>query len=148
MKLEMITPNWSAPDNIHCVTTTREGGCSQQEYHSLNLGGHVKDNSENVKRNRQLVKQDLRLPSEPQWLEQVHGATVLTLEEQAPVDNTADAAYTNKAGVICAVLTADCLPVTFCDQAGEHVAVAHAGWRGLVNGVLENTLQTLSLIHI
>jgi len=143
MKLEYITPDWPAPENICCITTTRKGGCSQQEYCSLNLGGHVKDIRESVVKNRQLIKLDLQLPKEPIWLKQVHGSKVLALGENIPVNYTADAAYTNKAGVVCAVLTADCLPVVFSDQAGEHIAVAHAGWRGLANGVLENTLQTM-----
>ena len=147
MKLEYIAPNWPAPENICCITTTRQGGCSPQEYHSLNLGGHVKDSVENVEKNRKLIKKDLRLPGDPRWLEQVHGATVLSLSNMPLADNTADVAYTNETGVICAVLTADCLPVTFCDQAGKHIAVAHAGWRGLVSGVIENTLQTMPVMN-
>ncbi len=143
MNLEYITPNWSVPKNIHCVTTTRKGGYSLQEYSSLNLGGHVKDKQKNVKSNRCLIEEDLQLPNEPVWLEQVHGASVLSLPAKNHINNTADAAYTDEEGIVCTVLTADCLPVTFCDQSGEHIAVAHAGWRGLVNGVLENTLQTI-----
>ncbi len=143
MNLEYITPDWPVSENIRCITTTRTGGYSLQEYSSLNIGGHVKDDQESVVKNRQLIKQDLQLPNEPVWLDQVHGSFVLSLGENAPIDNTADAAYTNEASVVCAVLTADCLPVTFCDQSSEHIAVAHAGWRGLVNGVLENTLQTI-----
>lgn len=147
MNLEYITPDWPAPKNILCATTTRKGGCSQQEYSSLNVGVHVKDDLESIIKNRQLIKQDLQLPNEPVWLEQVHGSSVLSLGGKAPADNTADAAYTNEAGVVCAVLTADCLPVAFCDQAGEHIAVAHAGWRGLVNGVLENTIQEIPVAN-
>lgn len=143
MSLEYIIPDWPVQRNIHCVTTTRTGGYSQQEYSSLNLGSHVKDNQESVKKNRHLIEQDLQLPNKPVWLEQVHGSSVVCLPEITPFNNTADAAYTSEAGVVCAVLTADCLPVVFCDQAGEHIAVAHAGWRGLVNGVLENTLQAI-----
>jgi len=143
MKLEYITPNWPAPNNIRCITTTRKGGCSQQEHSSLNLGNHVEDDPGNVEKNRWLLKQDLKLPTDPVWLEQMHGSTVLNLGIELPLSNTADAAYTNEADVVCAVQTADCLPVTFCDQAGEHVAVAHGGWRGLVDGVLENTLDAI-----
>ena len=143
MKLEYIIPNWPAPKNIRCVTTTRVGGYSQHEYDSLNMGGHVKDDFSNVEKNRDVVKKELQLPNEPVWLEQVHGSKVFELGNAIPKSNTSDASYTKEAGVVCAVLTADCLPVAFCDQAGEHVAVAHAGWRGLINGVLENTLQAL-----
>jgi YfiH family protein len=146
MKLEYITPNWPVPKNIQCVTTTRSGGCSPQKYYSLNLGGHIKDDPKHVEENRNLIKKDLQLPSDPMWLDQVHGSSVLSLDEN-PSNNTADAAYTNKAGVVCAVLTADCLPVTFCDRAGVHIAIAHAGWRGLVNGVLENTLQSIPVAN-
>ena len=143
MKLEYITPNWPAPRNIRCITTTRMGGHSKKEYASLNLGGHVQDDFNNVEKNRALVKEDLQLPNDPVWLEQVHGSKVLELGNTMPKNNTYDAAYTKEANIVCAVLTADCLPVAFCDQAGEHIAVAHAGWRGLVNGVLENTLQAM-----
>ena len=143
MSLDYIVPNWPAPKNIKCITTTRSGGHSNHEYHSLNLGGHVKDSNENVLRNRNSIKEDLKLPSEPIWLEQVHGSSVLSLAKNAVTDNVADAAYSNEVGIVCAVLTADCLPVAFCDTSGKHVAVAHAGWRGLLSGVLENTLQTM-----
>ncbi len=143
MSLEYITPNWPVPENIRCITTTRTGGCSLQEYSSLNFGNHVKDDATNVEKNRKIIKQDLQLPSEPVWLEQEHGSSVLKLGIDLAKNITADAAYTNEACVVCAVLTADCLPVAFCDQAGQHIAVSHAGWRGLVNGVLENTLQAM-----
>lgn len=146
MTLEFITPNWSAPTNIKCVTTTRKGGFSINEYRSLNLGGHVKDSIDLVNQNRQLLQQQLQLPREPVWLNQVHGAKVLELNNSIKFQ-TADAAFANESGVVCAVLTADCLPVVFCDQQGQYIAVAHAGWRGLVNGVLENTLQTIPVAN-
>ncbi|MGH1538554.1 MAG: peptidoglycan editing factor PgeF [Gammaproteobacteria bacterium] len=148
MNLEYIIPNWPAPKNIHCISTTRKGGCSQKEFSSLNLGDHVKDNSKSIKNNRQLIKKDLSLPTEPVWLKQMHGSSVLSLDNNIPVNKEADAAYTNEVGLVCTVLTADCLPVVFCDQAGEHIAVAHAGWRGLVDGVLENTLQVMPIDNI
>ena len=147
MNLEYITPKWPVLENIRCITTTRIDGYSLQEYSSLNLGDHVKDDVKNVEKNRQLIKQDLQLPNEPVWLEQVHGASVLSLGDKVPADITADAAYTNQTSVVCAVLTADCLPVAFCDQDGEHIAVTHAGWRGLASGVLENTLQAIPVAN-
>lgn len=143
MRPEYIVPDWPVPENIASVVTTRIGGCSGQVYQSLNLGEHVKDDKKNVYKNRQIIKDDLQLPNDPVWLEQVHGARVLSLNEYTAKDNIADAAWTNKQGTVCAVLTADCLPVIFCDVEGENIAVAHAGWRGLVAGVLENTLQAL-----
>ena len=147
MKIEYITANWPAPKNIFCITTTRVGGVSKNEYSSLNLGGHVKDEESNVDKNRNLLLEELKLPNSPIWLEQIHGSAILSLGTKTPSDNTADAAYTNEVGVVCAVLTADCLPVVFCDQKGKHIAVAHGGWRGLVSGVLENTLQKFPIAH-
>jgi len=147
MTLEFIVPDWSAPTNIKCVTTTRTGGLSKNEYQSFNLGGHVKDSMALVKQNRQLLQQQLSLPSEPVWLNQVHGTQVLELDNATESNITADAAYTHKTGVVCAVLTADCLPVVFCDAKGQHIAVAHAGWRGLLHGVIENTLQALPVAN-
>lgn len=143
MSLEYIFPDWPAPNNIACVTTTRAGGYSTNTYNSLNLGLHVEDHEADVNKNRSLIKDDLQLPAEPIWLNQIHGTKVLNVSGECPKNVTADAAYTNEIGVVCAVLTADCLPVLFCDQAGENIAVAHAGWRGLLNGVLENTIHAL-----
>jgi YfiH family protein len=147
MNLDYIIPTWPTPEDIKCVTTKRIGGYSQHVYRSLNLGDHVKDDKENVDQNRQLIKKDLQLPNDPVWLEQVHGSRVLHLAKDIPKHKTADAAYTSEVGVVCAVLTADCLPVVFCDQVGDHVAVAHAGWRGLIKGVLKNTLQTIPVAN-
>ncbi len=126
-----------------CATTTRVGGGSQNEYSSLNLGDHVKDDLIKVKQNRKLLLEDLKLPNNPVWLEQIHSSIVLELDNMLLSSNIADAAYTKHKRVVCAVLTADCLPVVLCDRKGEHIAVAHCGWRGLIAGVLENTLQAL-----
>ena len=141
-ELEIIHPDWPAPATVHACTVCRGGGVSDVPYDSLNLGDHVDDDPAAVKTNRALLKQQLALPSDPRWLKQVHGVQVadagVVLE---PVE--ADAAYTHKAGVVCAVLTADCLPVLFCSKKGDQVAAAHAGWRGLLAGVLENTVVKL-----
>lgn len=143
MKLECITPDWSAPKNVGCIVTTRVGGCSVNAYQGLNLSMRVGDNEKHVQKNRQLIKQQLLLPSDPVWLNQVHSSDVLKLSSSISENPTVDAAYTNEVGIVCAVLTADCLPVLFCDREGECVAVAHAGWRGLAAGVLENTLHAM-----
>lgn len=127
-----------------CVTTTRVGGFSEHPYESLNLGAHVGDNAGHVQKNRQHIVGALHLPSEPVWLDQRHSNEVIQLVSTTSANSFADAAYTNEIGVICAVLTADCLPVLFCDVTGEYVAIAHAGWRGVLNGVIENTLQALA----
>ena len=147
MSLEFIYPDWPSPKNINCVTTTRGGGFSKNEYASFNLGGHVKDLTKLVNLNRQKLQQELQLPNEPVWLNQVHGKDVLELDDATQSNITADASHTDMTGIVCAILTADCLPVVFCDQRGEHIAAAHAGWRGLVAGVLEKTLQAFPVVN-
>ncbi|WON76370.1 purine nucleoside phosphorylase YfiH [Serratia sp. UGAL515B_01] len=136
----LILPDWPLPAGIKAYSTTRHGGVSLPPYDSFNLGAHVGDDAQAVERNRQLLVEKAGLPKMPVWLEQVHGTKVLTLDGQIPTDLRADAVYTNVSGLVCAVMTADCLPVLFASQTGDEVAAAHAGWRGLSNGVLENTV--------
>ncbi len=144
LKNATIIPNWSAPANIKAYSTTRLGGMSSPPYDSLNLGAHCGDDAQTVRRNRQLLQNALELPSQPVWLKQIHSRNVIELP--APVDSEADAAFTRQARQVCAVLTADCMPVLFCNASGDCVAVAHAGWRGLVAGILENTLKTADFV--
>jgi YfiH family protein len=113
---------------------------SASPWDSLNLGAHCGDNPEHVEENRRRFYEASALPSRPVWLEQVHGNAVLTLTGGEYDSKRADASYSNKPGLVCAVMTADCLPVLFCNQAGTEVAAAHAGWRGLCDGVLEQTV--------
>ncbi|AEY00737.1 hypothetical protein GU3_04900 [Oceanimonas sp. GK1] len=142
--MDLILPDWPAPANVCAAQSTRTGGVSRAPWHSLNLGSHVGDDAASVRTNRERLAACLNLPSEPVWLEQVHGIRVLTLP--AENDNlTADAVVSRTPGRVCAVMTADCLPVLFCDQAGTVVAAAHAGWRGLAAGVLEATLQEMQV---
>ncbi|MGI9292000.1 MAG: peptidoglycan editing factor PgeF [Gammaproteobacteria bacterium] len=142
-KPEFIIPEWPAPAHVRAAVTTRTGGVSEGDYAGLNLAMHVGDDSQAVTHNRQLVVDQLNLPAEPVWLNQVHGTDVIAVEGPAePVD--ADAAITNKSNVVCVVLTADCLPVLFTDSEGRCVAAVHAGWRGLCNGVLENTVAAFN----
>ena len=139
---DWLKPDWPAPDNVRAVCTTRAGGVSVAPFDALNLGDHVGDDPVAVARNRQLVTELLSLPSTPFWLQQVHGVKVA----QQNVDNLgcpADASVSFKTNEICVVMTADCLPVLFCDRAGTRVAAAHAGWRGLCDGVLEETVRAL-----
>ncbi|MDN6633990.1 MAG: laccase domain-containing protein, partial [Enterobacterales bacterium] len=137
----LITPLWPAPNNVVAFNTTRKGGVSVHPYDALNLGTHVGDDGTVVAENRRRLKDIIAAPTEPFWLEQVHGTRVLRLDENSDrADNQADASYTNIAGQVCAVMTADCLPVLFCNRQGTEVAAAHAGWRGLCDGVLEQTL--------
>lgn len=140
----VIKPDWPAPAHVKAYTTLRHGGVSVAPYDSFNLAQHVGDDPAHVEQNRAILKKMLNLPNEPIWLEQVHSTIALpaTPENQG---KTADAAFTNQANRICVVMTADCLPVFLCDRAGTHVAVIHAGWRGLANGVIENTLTMLNV---
>lgn len=146
----VLRPEWPVPAAVNAAVTLRTGGVSQPPYDGLNLGGHVGDDPELVNRNRQSVIRTLQLPSPPFWLSQVHGTDVVELTD-ADAGNSltelreADAAYTACHGCVCTVLTADCLPVLFCDIHGRRVAAAHAGWRGLAAGVLEATVQALAL---
>ena len=137
---DCITPDWDAPANVRALVTTRAGGVSAAPWAGLNLGLHVGDDPAAVAENRRRLR--ACLPAEPVWLHQVHGTTCIAAA-QAPRGAQADAAWTDVPGVVCAVLTADCLPVFFCDAAGARVAVAHAGWRGLLDGVLESTVASL-----
>ncbi len=142
--LKWITPRWNAPMNVKAYTSTRHGGVSVPPFDSFNLASHVGDDPVAVAANRALLKQNLALPSEPCWLQQVHGTQVLSADSEN-LEACADASFTTERGQVCVVMTADCLPVFFCDREGTKVAVAHAGWRGLAAGVLENTLEALAL---
>ncbi len=139
-----LPADWPAPANVHAGTSWRQGGISQGAYASLNLAMHVGDDPPAVMENRRR----LGLPTEPIWLNQVHGLAVVNagrLLEGSEQVIEADAAYTDVAGVICAVLTADCLPVLLCDRAGRRVAAVHAGWRGLAAGIIDRTVTALQL---
>lgn len=135
-----IQPDWPAPANVKSIQTTRLGGISEAPYHSLNLGDHVHDNPQHVAYNRQLLSS--LVPTEPVWLTQVHGTRVIDAALSDCMEN-ADASFTTSASVVCVTMTADCLPVLLCDRAGTIVASVHAGWRGLCNGVIEQTIKTM-----
>lgn len=137
--IEVIRPNWSAPSRVKVATTTRTGGFSEGAWASFNLATHVDDDYDRVMQNRRLLAEQLILPSEPCWLTQVHGIKVI---DSVAAQNEADAFYTDSAGVVAAVLTADCLPVVLTNKTGSAVAVAHAGWRGLADGVIEKTVAS------
>lgn len=138
--MQHIKPDWPAPANVRALVSTRQGGVSRPPYDSFNLGDHVGDDSADVARNRQLLR--AHLPANPKWLKQVHGTAVAHADNlNEPVEADASVAFT--AGVVCVVLTADCLPVFFCDRQGTRVAAAHAGWRGLAAGVLEASVAAM-----
>jgi polyphenol oxidase len=142
MTSSFITPDWPAPRNVRALITTRRGGVSDPPFQSLNLGTQAGDEAARVARNRMLLRE--HLPAEPKWLAQEHGSNVVNAHDCAGVPR-ADASWTDRAGVVCAVLIADCLPVLFCDRAGSAVAIAHAGWRGLATGVIERTVEAMAL---
>lgn len=139
---DFIIPDWPAPANVHALQTTRQGGLSIAPFNSLNLGSHVGDNPLLVEKNRQCLAD--KLPSEPIWLEQVHGTQVIHAEH-ASCYPTADACVAHSTRAVCVVMTADCLPVLLCDQTGTVVAAAHAGWRGLAAGVIETTVNAMQV---
>lgn len=137
-----LTPDWPAPSNIHAATLLRTGGVSRGAYASLNPAMHVGDEANTVKHNRQIIKEMLDLPDEPVWLEQIHSNLAVPAVKTATLQQ-ADASYTAEPGVVCAVLTADCLPLLVCTADGSQVAAIHAGWRGLLAGVVGNTLSAM-----
>ncbi len=137
---KLIVPQWPMPKGVAACSSTRVGGVSLPPYDSLNLGAHCGDDLLYVEENRRRMFAAGGLPCYPVWLEQVHGTTVLKLDGGPYVSKRADASYCNTPGTVCAVMTADCLPVLFCNRAGNEVAAAHAGWRGLCEGVLEETV--------
>ena len=139
---ECFVPEWDVPANVRALQTTRNGGVSTAPWASFNLGDHVGDDPAAVAANRAQLSS--LLPAEPHWLTQVHG-TVAVDAEKMPKTATADAAFARQAGHVCAVMTADCLPVLFCDRRGTVVAAAHAGWRGLLAGVLESTVNAMQV---
>lgn len=141
---QFILPDWPAPASVRAAVTTRIGGVSKDPYNTFNLATHVGDDPKAVAVNRAQLRATLKLPSDPQWLRQVHGVTVI--DAMGTKDEPeADGACTTKPGAVCAVLTADCLPVLLCDRQGTRVAALHAGWRGLAGGVIEAGVQALNV---
>jgi YfiH family protein len=161
MTVDWLTPSWPVPANVRALSTFRGGGVSTGPYASLNLGSHVQDAPEAVAENRRRLRDAAELPAEPEWLSQVHGVTIADLDgavvlaagagaaggavSTAGGAITADGAVTRVPGRVCAVLTADCLPVLIASERGDAVAAAHAGWRGLAGGVLEAAVRALDL---
>jgi YfiH family protein len=147
--MNVIKPIWPASAAIHALVTTRQGGISSSPYADLNLGDHVGDESSRVIANRQVLRK--YLPTEPFWLKQTHSIQVSTPESRSQSSSKpfeADAAVTNVPDEVLAILTADCLPVLLSNADGTLIGAAHAGWRGLCDGVLENTVGEMrKLVH-
>lgn len=140
-----IVPEWPAAPQVRVLSTLRAGGVSDGPYASLNLAAHVGDRPEAVAANRRLLGEAAHLPGEPLWLEQVHGVDVARHQGTDVAPPRADAAVAFGRGRVCAVLTADCLPVVLVDRAATRVGVAHAGWRGLLAGVVQATVAALEV---
>lgn len=138
-----VVPDWPAPKCIRAYVTTRDGDLSVAPYNGFNTADHVGDDLAVVQSNRFLLAQYFQWQRQPHWLNQVHG-TVVVDAETSSVASDADASVTSLLDSPCAIHTADCLPVFFTNQQGTKVALAHAGWRGLLHGVLENTLSCFS----
>jgi polyphenol oxidase len=137
-----LAADWPVPAGIRAGTSLRGGGASRAPYASLNLAGHVGDDSRAVSENRRRLAALLQLPAEPIWLEQIHGNRVIAAHDHD--SNTADAAWTDQPGIVCAILTADCLPLLLCDRHGTRVAAVHVGWRGLAAGIIDQTVTALA----
>ncbi len=138
MNLPLITPDWPAPPTVHALTTTRQGGISVAPFHALNLALHVGDHRPHVIANRQILATHAQLPESPRWLNQIHGIDVIHSENWT-AHQSADAIFSQHPHHVCAILTADCLPILICDRNGHQIAAIHAGWRGLAAGIIERT---------
>ena len=156
MSAAWVEPDWPAPGGVRALSTLRNGGASAAPYASLNLGAHVGDVAAAVAENRRRLALAAGLPSEPVWLTQVHGINVADLDAVYGVGRAADsgqpralapadAVFTRQPGRVCAILTADCLPILLAADSGELVAAVHAGWRGLAGGVIEATVQAMAV---
>ena len=145
--MNWIKPDWPAAKNIHAAVTLRTGGLSKGAFSSLNPALHVNDKPENVVANRKTISDMLNLPSAPVWLEQVHGNRVIKANQSTQLQQ-ADASYIEQAGVVCAVMTADCLPVLLATSGGDKIAAIHAGWRGLLAGIIRHTVNALDATNI
>lgn len=145
--IKFILPSWSAPKHVKALVTTRTGGVSKPPFESLNLGMHVNDDKNAVDLNRQKLISQAGLSNQPVWLNQIHGVDILNLDIARSIATSQDynlsydGSFTSKKNKVCAIMTADCLPLFLCDEAGEQVALFHVGWRGLAHGIIENGIK-------
>jgi YfiH family protein len=143
MSTNFITVNWSAPKHIHAVSTMRQDGYSTGPYQGFNLGAHVQDDALLVDKNRQLLSQSLSLPESLCWLNQTHSTILLKIEQGTQSGIKADGSFTTLKNMPCVVMTADCLPVLVTDKQGRFVSAIHAGWRGLCDGIIEQSIDSI-----
>ncbi|MFS1537835.1 MAG: purine nucleoside phosphorylase YfiH [Candidatus Phlomobacter fragariae] len=137
----LIYPDWPQPETVMAFSTTRIGGNSLAPYDSFNLGLHVGDQLRLVEQNRNSLMKIAQLPTQPCWLNQIHGTRIIDLAKENNGNLQADAAYSCERGSVCVVMTADCLPVLLCNEQGTEIAAVHAGWRGLCDGILEKAIK-------
>ena len=142
MPFDWLFPEWPAPERVRACVTTRQGGVSLPPYDAMNVADHVGDTPAAVAKNRTFLQVMLKLPSSPLWLRQVHGRTVADANTASP-GCEADASVSHEPGRVCAVMSADCLPLLLCSRDGSCVAAVHAGWRGLAAGVVEAALNRM-----
>ncbi|MDG2140510.1 MAG: peptidoglycan editing factor PgeF [Gammaproteobacteria bacterium] len=134
--------DWPAPSNIHAFVTSRQGGYSTKNFSSLNLAFHVDDKLDLVARNRALLQASVSRDLTFQWLRQIHSASVFQVDSSGP-EKKGDGLLCKKAGIVCCILTADCLPVFFTNKHGTEIAIAHVGWRGMSKGIIQNVVNTM-----
>ena len=144
---KIISAQWPLVNKVTVVATTRVGGISQPPFDSFNLAEHVGDDPQAVMANRSRLNQHLNLPNAPVWLKQTHSTKVIEASISTNTAEEADALFTLQPRVVCAIMTADCLPIVLSDQDGQCLAVVHAGWRGLVGGIIENTIAAMRVHH-
>jgi purine-nucleoside/S-methyl-5'-thioadenosine phosphorylase / adenosine deaminase len=138
-----LDADWPVPKHIRAGTSIRSGGKSATPFNELNLAQHVGDNFEKVKQNRKILSEHLQLQSTPVWLNQTHSSKIICIDRPSENQN-ADASYTSKIHKVCVVMTADCVPILLCNKDGSKIAAVHAGWRGICDGIIENSLKVFS----
>ena len=135
--------DWPAPKHVRVGTSIRIGGHSKTPYNDFNLAQHVGDDHDDVKTNRKILNSHLQLQSDPIWLNQTHSSNIISIDA-SPENRAADGSFTTKQNKVCAILTADCVPILFCNKAGTKIAAIHAGWKGICGGIIENTIKSFS----
>jgi len=140
--MQLVRANWSF-QGVHALTTTRLGGVSETPYDSFNLAMHVGDDAHCVTKNRQQLVEKYQLPEQPHWLNQTHSTHVVCIDNQIAINEPSDACFTRNKKRVCAVMTADCLPILMVDSKRQWGGAIHAGWRGLADGIIEQFLDTV-----
>lgn len=136
----LLKASWNAPHNVKTIITTRLGGVSNTPYDSLNLGTHVGDDIKHVIENRNTIIKNL--PANPYWLNQTHSNNIICVDGLEN-DNSCldyDASFTTQKNKVCVVMSADCIPILLTDTQARFAAAIHAGWRGVENNIIRNSI--------